>query len=179
MKCKYLLLSLVLFISACSKVNIHNYANTSPSLDLREFFDGDLKAYGILQNRSGKVTRKFSADIKAYWQGSQGFLDETFYFDDGEVSKRFWTLKDKGNGQITGSADDVIGEAEGSIEGFAFHWVYTLEIPYKEDTIEVKLDDWLYLVTEDRLLNRSSLRKFGFEVGQLTLVIEKLDSSGS
>jgi hypothetical protein len=38
----------------------------------------------------------------------------------------------------------------------------------------VSLDDWLYLVDERHLLNRTTLTKFGFRVGELTLVIEKL-----
>lgn len=167
-------LSTLAVLTACSQAKIDDYRGQTPELSLREFFDGDLKAYGMVQDRSGKVIRKFSADIKAYWEGDTGHLDETFYYDDGEQDKRFWTLKDLGNGKFTGTAGDVVGEARGQVEGFAFNWAYTLTIPYKDDTIDVYIDDWLYLITENRLLNKSDLRKFGFNVGELTLVIEKL-----
>lgn len=170
----FLLIIAVIFMTSCSQATIHDYEGTTPELDLRRFFQGELKAYGILQSRSGEVTRKFSATISASWQGDTGTLDETFYFDDGEVSTRVWTLKSLGDGRYTGTAGDVVGQASGQVKGAVFNWVYTLSIPYKGDTLNVKLDDWLYLVTEDRLINRTQLKKFGFSVGQLTLVIEKM-----
>lgn len=164
----------VALITACSQATIEHYQGQNPTLNLREFFSGDLKAYGIVQDRTGKVTRKFRADIKAYWEGDTGHLDESFYFDDGEKSVRLWTLHDLGNGKYSGTADDVVGQATGQVKGFAFNWRYTLSIPYKGNTVDVFIDDWLYLVTEDRLINKSDLSKFGFDVGDLTLVIEKL-----
>ncbi len=172
---RYVFYFVVLLMTSCSQATIETYEGRQPQLDLREFFSGELKAYGILQNRKGEVTRKFSADIQAWWEGETGYLDETFYFDDGEVSKRLWTLEHLGDGRYSGTADDVEGVAMGQVEGFAFHWVYDLNVPYKDGTIKVKLDDWLYLVSENRLLNKTVLRKFGFGVGKLTLVIERLN----
>ncbi len=136
-------------------------------------------AYGMIQDRSGMVTRRFSAKIKAWWEGDTGYLDEIFYFDDGEETKRLWKLTHLGEGVYTGTAGDVVGQARGKINGFAFNWVYTLKIPYKNDTIDVKLDDWLYLISDTRLLNKTSLKKFGFRVGDLTLIIEKSTSEKS
>jgi len=164
-----------ILMTACSQAKIDDYDGQTPQLDLQDFFSGKLKAYGILQNRKGEVTRTFRADISAKWENNIGYLDETFYFNDGEVSKRVWKLRDLGNGKFSGTADDVEGEAIGQVKGFAFHWTYSLNIPYKNSSVTVKLDDWLYLVSENRLLNKSDLRKFGFGVGELTLVIEKLN----
>jgi len=163
-----------LFIS-CGSINVEEYSNAEPKLDMKTYFDGDLKAYGILQDRSGKVTRKFTADIAASWEGNIGILDETFYFDDGENSKRLWKLKLDGS-TITGTAGDVVGEASGELAGNTLFWSYVLSVPYKGKAIDVKIDDWLYLVTEDKLINKSVLKKFGFRVGELTLIIEKVSS---
>ncbi len=167
-------LLVVLNMTSCSQATIQDYEGTTPELQLESFFDGNLRAFGILQNRSGKVTRKFSADILASWENNVGTLDETFYFDDGEESKRIWKLTALGNGKYTGTAGDVVGEAKGTVVGSAFNWHYTLSIPYKGKTIDVRLNDWLYLVNENKLINRTKLTKFGFEVGQLTLVIERV-----
>ena len=68
----------------------------------------------------------------------------------------------------------MVGAATGEFAGNALLWKYVLEVPYKKKTIKVAIDDWLYLITEDRLLNKSKLKKFGFSVGDLTLIIEKL-----
>lgn len=170
----FVLVLLSLSLTSCSKISIQSYADTQPELDLREFFDGKLRVYGMLQNRRGEVTRKFTADIDASWQDNRGILDERFVFDDGEKTTRVWQLEYLGEGQYVGTAGDVVGTASGQARGFAFNWRYTLEIPYQGDSIEIKLDDWLYLISEKRLLNRTELTKFGFRVGELTLVIEKL-----
>jgi len=166
-----------LLLAGCSQVSIDDYHGTSPELDLRTFFDGDLVAYGILMDRSGKVTRKFTATILASWEGDAGRLEEHFLFDDGEEQYRTWQLQAEGSNLYTGTAGDVVGTARGRIAGSAFNWEYQLEVPWRDDSIVVNLDDWLYLVDDIHLINRTTLRKFGFRVGELTLVIEKLQTS--
>lgn len=167
------LLFLLFTVQGCSSTDISEYADTEPKLDLRTFFDGRLMAYGMVQDFSGKVTRRFKAQIDASWDGEEGILDEVFWFDDGERTTRLWKLQHLGDGKYTGTAGDVVGLAKGQIQGSVFQWEYELIIPYDGDEIQVKLDDWLYMITEDRLLNRTSIRKFGLEVGELTLIIEK------
>jgi len=163
------------FLAGCSNPSVHElYGELQPEFDPKIFFNGELTAYGIVKDRSGKVIRRFTADITGSWNGNTGTLDETFVFDDGENSKRLWALQvDPDSKKLTGGAGDVVGEASGFYAGSALNWAYTLRIPYKEKTIDVYIDDWLYLVTEDRLINESKLTKFGFRVGEITLVIEK------
>ena len=48
-----------------------------PRLIIEDFMSGNVKAWGILQNRSGKVTRQFSADLNGKWDGKQLILDES------------------------------------------------------------------------------------------------------
>ncbi|MFL0800141.1 MAG: DUF3833 domain-containing protein [Agarilytica sp.] len=160
-------------ITACGQAPIQSYTNSKPTLNLREFFNGDLVVYGILQDRKGKVTRKFTATIDARWEGNAGYLNEVFFFDDGTQDTRNWVLQEDAQGNVTGTAGDVVGIAKGQLNGSTLHWRYTLAIPYKNSTLNVAIDDWLYLVTRDRLLNKSVLKKWGFRVGELTLVIEK------
>lgn len=170
---KRLLIVSMTLLAACSQVNVGDYRGTRPVLDLKTFFDGELAAYGILADRSGRVTRKFSARIMASWQDDEGTLVEHFVYDDGEEEDRTWRLVYHGNDRYTGTADDVVGTASGQTAGSAFNWRYSLDVPWREDSIVVNLDDWLYLVDDNHLINRTALRKFGFRVGELTLVIEK------
>jgi hypothetical protein len=167
-----ILVSFVLL--SCSSQNLDQYADTNPALDLKEFFDGELVAYGMLENRSGVMTRRFTATIDASWEGDQGTLVEEFLFDDGEIQCRTWTLTDLGNNNYQGVASDVVGQAEGSIVGSVFQWQYQLDVPYGDDSIVLSLDDWLYLIDENHLINKTKLTKFGFRVAELTLVIEKV-----
>ena len=171
---KFWLLPLFMLMCGCSSMDVGDYATTEPALDLRRFFDGELRAYGMLQDRSGRMTRRFTATLSGRWNGDIGMLEEHFSFDDGEEQDRTWTLQHLGDGHYRGIAGDVIGTAEGRSSGSVFSWHYQLDVPWGDGSIAVNLDDWLYLIDNEHLLNRTVLRKFGFRVGELTLVIEKI-----
>ena len=161
------------FISACSSVTIDRYAGNKPQLVAEEFFNGQLAAHGIVKDRSGEVMRYFSASIKAYWVDGIGTLDESFVFDDGEEQTRVWKLRPNADGSYVATAGDVIGEGKMKVAGNSLFLDYVLRIPYGDDTIDLRIDDRMYLVSEKVLLNESVMTKWGFKVGQITLVIEK------
>jgi hypothetical protein len=54
-----------------------------------------------------------------------------------------------------------------------FQRQYQPEVPWNDGSIVVNLDYWLYLVDERHVINKTTLTKFGFSVGELTLGIEK------
>ena len=55
----------------------------------------------------------------------------------------------------------MVGEASGTTEGNALNWQYVLEIPVNGKVRHIKLNDWLYLVDENNLINRATMSKFG------------------
>ena len=171
MKPFYLLI--LLLIGACSS-SINDYKKTEPTLALETFFNGNLVAYGIVQNPSGKVIQRFKADLIGTWQGNKGVLDEQFYYADGTTGERTWYLEKHPNGAYSGTASDVSGTAQGYARGFALNWEYTLQLPINGKTWELKLDDWMYLIDENRMINRTDMRKWGIKLGELTLWIEKV-----
>lgn len=170
-----LALPFLLLLPGCAS-NVSEYENETPALELDQFFSGRLVAHGMLQNFNGKVTRRFTADILAHWQDSTGVLDEQFEFNDGEKQSRCWTLEKDGQ-RYTGVAGDVVGEARGEARGNALNWRYTLQIPVNGRVWNIDLDDWLYLIDENNLLNRTRMKKFGLPVGELTLHIRKLSEA--
>lgn len=165
--------SAVSLMLGCSSVEVGDYANNEPKLVPEQFFDGKLTAHGVVKERSGKVIRRFSADIKAYWRDGVGTLEEDFRFDDGEQQQRVWTLTPDGNGGYTGTAGDVIGTGEISVAGNSMFLDYVLRVPYGDGTIDLRIDDRMYLVSPRVLINESRMLKFGFQVGAILLVIEK------
>jgi hypothetical protein len=162
-----------IFLVACSSPDINDYTNTTPTLKLEEFFDGKLSAHGIVLDRNGALTRRFSVDLVGSWQGNQGKLDEWFVYDDGEKQTRTWYIENLGNGNYKGTANDVVGTAMGTAKGSALYWRYQLVIDYQGEPLEVTLDDWMFLINEKRLINRTDIIKFGFKVGEVILTIEK------
>ncbi len=163
----------LILVNSCSTHSIDDYAGSSPELNLREFFDGQLVAYGMVRERSGKMIRYFQATIEASWDNGVGTLDETFWFNDGEVQKRVWTLTPKANGEYIGVAGDVIGEARIALSGNAMNIRYQLDVPWKDSSIAISMDDWLYQVSPNVIMNETAMSKWGFSVGKVTLVIMK------
>nr|MCU0926588.1 DUF3833 domain-containing protein [Hydrogenophaga sp.] len=108
---------------------ITDYAAEKPVLDLRQYFNGTLDAYGVFTDRSGKVVQRFTVVMRCSWNGDEGVLDEDFVYSDGTTQKRIWRLKHLGNGRYEGRADDVVGVAQGQTAGNAFRWGYTLALP--------------------------------------------------
>ncbi len=111
--------------------------------------------------------------MKAHWNGDTGTLDEDFQYSDGTKSKRVWTIRKKTSGKYIGTAADVIGEASGETAGNAFRWKYTLDLPVDDKTYHVQFDDWMYLMEEGIMLNKSKMSKFGIYLGEVTLVFIK------
>ena len=174
-----------LLMVACSSADISTYRDQRPALVPEEFFEGPLTAHGILKDRSGTVTRTFNAELQGSWDEGQGLLAERFVFDDGEIQFRNWRLvpamasPDTAQRNLIGTAEDVIGEAQVQVSGNAMFIRYTLQVPYKGDTIEVDVDDRMYLVSENVLINESKLSKFGFNVGEIVLTIIKSEGPAS
>ena len=160
-----------LLTTACSTVNVNDYSDLQPQLVLEEFFSGHLTAHGVVKDRGGRVIRMFNADIGASWSEGVGTLDEHFVFDDGEKQRRVWTLTPNGDGSYRGEAGDVIGPGHLESAGNSVFLDYVLQVPYGDGSVDVHVDDRMYLVAPDVLINESSMSKFGWRVGNLVLVI--------
>ncbi|ETX09595.1 hypothetical protein MUS1_06630 [Marinomonas ushuaiensis DSM 15871] len=175
-KINVLALMCLLMLSACSTSDVSLYAKNEPRFELQEFFSGSLTAHGILKNRSGEVIRYFNATLEGSWENGIGTLAEEFLFDDGEIQNRTWTMTPDENRQYIATANDVIGFGEVKVSGNALFMNYVLQVPYNGDLLEVNVDDRMYMVKEGVVMNESVMTKFGFEVGYLSIVIQKIDS---
>lgn len=164
------LFSLV-FLSSCSAVKVAEHAAYTPVLEPQVFFDGKLTAHGVVKNRSGRIIRTFDADIEASWRDGVGTLVEDFIFDDGELQQRIWVLKAQDDGSFFATAGDVVGTAQMHVAGNSAFMEYVLTIAYGNSTVDVRVDDRMYLVTPDVVINESKLTKLGVNVGSLSLVI--------
>lgn len=160
-------------LAGCAGPQVAQYAAEKPVLDLRQYFNGTLDAYGIFTDRSGAVVKRFTVVMRCTWNGEEGVLDEDFVYSDGTTQKRIWRLKHLGNGRYVGRADDVVGEAIGETQGNAFRWGYTLALPVDGKVWEVQFDDWMYLMDDRVMLNKAEMSKFGIRLGEVTLTFVK------
>ncbi len=168
-----LLFILFLVLNNCSKMKPEDYKDTKPVIKIEEYFQGNVKAWGMLQTRSGEVKRQFVADMKGNFDGKNLILDETFIWNDGEKQERRWIIKKVGENRYEGTAPDVVGIAKGVSYGSAFKFEYKLLIPYKNKKIKVRFDDWIFKQDDKTAINKAMLTKFGFKVGELTVFFTK------
>lgn len=169
---RWLILPLVLMLGACS-ADLSDYKNSEPRFDLFGYFEGETKAWGMVQDYSNKQNRRFDVTIAGTVQDNKLVLVEDFVFDDGEIDQRIWTIEKLQDGSYRGVADDIIGVATGKEEGNALQWQYDFELKVDGSTYTVAFDDWLYRQDDKHVFNLTSIRKFGIEVGKITLFFQK------
>ncbi len=163
-----------LWLAGCAAPTPADYAQETPKLELRDYLNGPLLAHGIFTDRSGQVKRRFTVKLNGRWQGDTGVLEEDFEYSDGARERRVWTIKALGGGRYSGTADDVVGAAQGEAAGNALRWSYTLRLPVDGKVYEVDFDDWMYLIDDKVMLNKARMSKFGVELGNVTLSFQKL-----
>ena len=166
-------LSLV-FVAACSgKPELDNETLSDLTLNLEDFFEGKTVAHGQFQDIFGTVQRRFDVEITGTWDGKTLRLVEDFTYDDGVTEQRIWTLEKTGEETWQGSAPGVIGMASGVEKGDTFNWAYHIDLPVRSGTMRVDFDDWMWLMTRDRILNRAYVSRFGVHIGEAIIVFEK------
>lgn len=170
-------LTLILFtmsLFSCSKNDPKIYANKGPKFDIQKYFNGKLEAFGILKDRSGKVTRTFTVKMDCSWNKNKGVLKEKFIFDDGEKQSRTWNVEMIDEHNFTAYAGDTKGNAKGQQYGNAMKMEYVLKIPVDGKIYDININDWMFLIDKNSLVNVSDLTKFGFKVGSLAIGFKKL-----
>ena len=159
----------VLGVSGCASPSVDDYASERPLLDLRQYFNGTVDAWGVFTDRNGKVVKRFTVVMQCSWQGNEGVLDEAFTYSDGSLQRRVWRIQALPDGRYIGRADDVVGQAQGLASGNALRWQYTLALPVDGRVWEVQFDDWMYLMNERVMLNKAVMSKWGVRLGEVTL----------
>ncbi|MCB1895119.1 MAG: DUF3833 domain-containing protein [Zoogloeaceae bacterium] len=162
-------------LGGCGSVDIGRHAGEQPTLELSRYFDGTIDAWGLFQDRSGAVVKRFRVTIEGRWSNGHGVLDERFIYSDGSRQQRVWRIDALGDGRYRGRADDVVGVAVGESAGNALRWRYVLRLPVDEREYNISFDDWMYLIDERVLINRSVMRKFGIRLGEVTLTMRRRD----
>lgn len=160
-------------LTACTTTDVAMYVQEKPVLDLKQYFSGTVDAWGMFQDRSGKIVKRFKVVIQCNWKDDTGTLDEDFTYSDGSKQRRVWTIRKNAIDQYIGTAPDVVGEAIGVTAGNALRWKYVLALPVGGKVYNVNFEDWMFLMDDKVMLNRAEMSKFGFKLGEVTLSFSK------
>lgn len=161
--------AVVLLLTGCTGMSIKDFAGRTPELRLEDYFAGQTRAWGLFEDRFGTLRREFVVDITGTWDGQVLVLEEDFVYADGDTQRRVWRLEKTGPTTWRGTADDVLGVAEGEVAGNAFSWRYAMDLPVGDSTWRVTFDDWMFLQPDGTLLNRAYVRRWGILIGSVTI----------
>lgn len=169
---KLMTMCIAILLAGCASVTLQDYARESPKLDLSSYFSGKVDGWGMVQDRSGKVLRRMFVELECTWTGNEGTLDESFQWSDGKTEKRVWKIRKNGDHYV-GTAGDVVGEALGEAAGNALQWQYVLALPAEAGGYHVSMDDWMWMVDDRTLANRTTMSKFGVRVAEISIFFRK------
>jgi hypothetical protein len=174
MKNLILIFLTTILLTGCSGMKIEDFNNTKPEFIPQEYFNGKLRAYGLVKNRSGDIIRSFKGEMIGSWdKNGVGKLEEFFVYNDGEKLERTWILKPSKNKNFVATADDIVGPSTMTANGNTVMLDYIMRVPYNDSTIDISVKDWLHLQEDGVIINHSKMRKFGFVVGELVITIIK------
>ncbi|UYV38058.1 DUF3833 domain-containing protein [Rhodobacteraceae bacterium D3-12] len=144
-----------------------DYADTGPRFSLKQHLSGELLSEGLIYGPTGRVTNSFVARMVGEWQGETGTLSEVFTYSNGKTQSRKWFLKIVDGDTFTATADDIVGEARGTISGSTIKMEYQIVLPDDAGGHTLSATDWLYLTDNGVIMNKSEMRKFGVKVAEL------------
>jgi len=144
-----------------------DYEAQGPQFDLREHLNGPIVCEGVVYGPTGRVSSRFVAEMEGRWDGNVGTLTERFKYDSGSVQNREWHLTVGRDGAIKAEAQDVVGTGSGKQTGRGVLLNYRIQLPKESGGHLLDATDWMYLVENGAIINRSQFRKFGFQVAEL------------
>lgn len=154
-----------------------DYAGMGPEFDLRGQLNGPILCEGVIYGPTGRVVSRFVADLHASWQGNVGTMTEEFRYDSGAVQSRVWTLTLGNDGGIRAVAPDVVGVGRGMQAGPTVRLGYRIRLPDSSGGHVLDTTDWMYLLDNGTIVNRSQFRKFGFKVAELVATLRRVEAA--
>jgi hypothetical protein len=154
-----------------------DYADKGPAFDLRRHLSGPILCEGVIYGPTGRVASRFVADMEGRWEGNVGTLAERFRYDSGNVQNREWRLTLGNDGSIRAEADDVVGTGTGMQSGSGVVLNYRIRLPEESGGHVLDTTDWMYLMENGAIINRSQFRKYGIKVAELVATMRRKDAA--
>ncbi len=168
----------VAFLSVClaacaSAPPIPDAATGAPAFDLERDLAGATTGKGAFRTITG-VNRGFTAKLNGFKEGDTFVLVEDFFYDDGETDQKTWRFTPVGEGRYMGTREDVVGTADGFVDGNAFRLEYLVDLPRANGkTTRVRFKDVLIKRDDGSILNKANVIYYGFRIGRVSLEITR------
>jgi hypothetical protein len=153
-----------------------DYASGAPAFDIRSALAGPILCEGMIYGPTGRVTSRFVAQMNGVWNGDSGMMAEHFRYDSGATQDRQWRLTLNPDGTILAEADDLVGPGRGTQVGNAVRLEYRIRLAPSAGGHVLDVIDWMYLLENGTIMNRSQFRKFGIKVAELVATMRKVQA---
>ena len=169
-------LALMALVTRCAGFRAQKPADyaAGPRFDPRTHLSGPIQCEGVIYGPTGRVVSRFVADMHGEWQGNTGRLVETFRYDSGTSQNREWRLSLGNDGGIRAEAEDVVGTGQGRAEGSAVLMRYRIRLTPEAGGHVLDVTDWMYLMENGTIMNRSQFSKFGIKVAELVATMRRV-----
>lgn len=144
-----------------------DYAATTPAFDPTRVLSGPIESEGVIHGPTGRVVSRFVMRMEGRWDGARGTLTESFAYDSGRTQERRWELFVHNDGSLSATAPDIVGEGRGTISGATLRLTYRIRLPDDAGGHVLDVIDWLYLMPNGTVMNRSQMRRFGVTLAEL------------
>lgn len=151
-----------------------DFASNGPDFDMATHLNGNILCEGVIYGPLGRASSRFVADMIGAWDGKSGTLAETFRYDNGTAQERCRTLRIGDAGTIRADAPDLVGSGIGTQKGAAVQMCCRIKLDLSADGHELNMIDWMYLMENGTIMNRSQFRKFGVPVAELIATLRKV-----
>lgn len=162
-------------LTAFNRQKLQDFEGQGPYFDIREELKGDILCEGVIYGPLGKISSRFVADMQVQWEGNVGRMTEKFVYDNGDIQDRAWTLTVGNDGSVKAHAEDVVGTGTGQINGPSFLMHYKLQLPEASGGHVLNAVDWMYMVENGSIINRSQFRKYGIKVAEIVATMRRKD----
>lgn len=153
-----------------------DYAGKGPLLDPTVHLAGPLLCEGVIYGPTGRVASRFVAEMQGEWRDGQGVLTERFRYDSGMVQDRRWDFRLSADGALGATAADVPGGATGALAGSAMTLRYRIRLHDDAGGHVLDVNDWMYLLDNGTIINRSQFRKYGLKVAELVATLRRIET---
>lgn len=150
-----------------------------PLFELTSFFHGSTRAWGVFEDRFGRLKRRFTVDMQGRWEGPVFVLDERFVYDTGDIENRTWHVTPLGAARFRATCADCVGAAYGECDADSIRMSYRFRLKLQDRQIVVAFDDRLYRMADATAVNRTTMSKWGIKLGELSLFFQRLDSAAT
>ena len=170
------LLTLSALVTGCASMAPQDFASVEPAFHPEQFFAGHAQAWGVIEDGSGNPTKSFVSEDSGHLEGDTVVISQTIKFSDGDSQQRSWRLRRVDEHHYEGTADDIVGVAEGEAYGNALMLDYTLAPSPTNPLTHVHLKQWLYLQEGGKsMISRTTISKLGIVLGRVAEYVHRDD----